>query len=191
MLGVGLSASCGFRVFVPLLVFSLGSRAGYVHLPDSFAWVGSTPALIAFGVATIVEVLGYMVPWVDHLLDVLTVPAAIAAGTVITYGMFGEASPPLRWSVALIAGGGTAGFTGLSMAALRGGSTATTGGIANPLLSMAETATSTVMAVVSVLFPLIAFLLFFVICYFCIRLILKPFFKTQMADKSINEDLDF
>src|SRR5580698_7145013 len=118
LMGVGLSAACGFRVFVPLLVFSVASHTGHFQPPSSLEWLGSTPALVALGVATVVEVLGYMVPWLDHLLDVLAVPAAIAAGTVLTSGMLGDASPSLRWSLALIAGGGAAGVTGLTTATI-------------------------------------------------------------------------
>jgi hypothetical protein len=31
-IGIGLSAACGFRVFVPLLVMNLASLAGHLHL---------------------------------------------------------------------------------------------------------------------------------------------------------------
>jgi hypothetical protein len=156
MMGVGLSAACGFRVFVPLLVFSVGAHSGHFHPPASLQWIGTTPALIAFGVATGVEVLGYMVPGIDHLLDVLAIPTAVAAGTVLTSGMMGEMSPFLRWTVGLVAGGGAAGITSATMAAIRGGSTATTGGIANPLLALAESVMSLVAAVVAVVAPVLA-----------------------------------
>ena len=55
--GIGLSAACGFRVFVPLLVMNLASLSGYLHLGSGFAWIGSYYATVAFGTATIVEVL--------------------------------------------------------------------------------------------------------------------------------------
>ena len=50
MLGIGLAAACGLRVFLPLLVASLFSHfniAG-IGLNESFAWMGSWPAMIAF-----------------------------------------------------------------------------------------------------------------------------------------------
>jgi len=39
--GIGLSAACGFRVFVPLLVMNFASLSGLLHLAPGFAWIGS------------------------------------------------------------------------------------------------------------------------------------------------------
>ena len=64
--GVGLSAACGFRVFVPLLGLSIAAKLGMVHLGASFAWAGSTTAIVAFGVATVAEIAAYYIPWVDR-----------------------------------------------------------------------------------------------------------------------------
>ena len=76
-LGLGLSAACGFRVFVPMLVMSIAANAGHLHLLPAFAWIGSPAAIVAFGVATAIEVGGYYIPWVDHLLDTAATPAAV------------------------------------------------------------------------------------------------------------------
>ena len=54
-LGVGLAASSGFRVFVPLFALSLASYFHVIPLTDSWAWVGSMPALVILGVASIAE----------------------------------------------------------------------------------------------------------------------------------------
>ena len=67
--GLGLSAACGFRIFVPLLVISIANKAGHLELADSFEWMGSTAAIITFATATVLEVSAYYVPWVDNLLD--------------------------------------------------------------------------------------------------------------------------
>src|SRR6185503_2730808 len=86
-LGIGLSAACGFRVFVPLLFMSVASLSGHLTLAPGFAWIGTYPALISFAVATGLEVGGYYIPWLDHLLDTLASPAAVVAGTVATAAM--------------------------------------------------------------------------------------------------------
>lgn len=154
LIGVGLAAACGFRVFVPLLVMGAAARLGWFDPSPGFAWLAATPALVAFGAATALEVLAAHVPWVDHALDVVAAPLAIGAGALTMAGALGEASPLLRWSLALIAGGGTAGlFHGLN-AALRVGSTATTAGFGNPLFATIETAGSFVLAAIAVLVPL-------------------------------------
>src|SRR5438309_12026247 len=96
-LGIGLSAACGFRVFVPLLVMNIAALSGHLALAHGFEWIGSYPALVAFAVATGVEVAGYYIPWVDHFLDTIATPAAIIAGTLITASMATHLSPFLRW----------------------------------------------------------------------------------------------
>src|SRR5579859_1441024 len=109
-IGIGLSAACGFRVFVPLLVMNIASLSGHLTLAHSFEWIGSYPALIAFSVATCVEIAGYYIPWVDHALDTIATPAAIVAGTLVTASVVSDMSPFLKWTLAAIAGGGAAGL---------------------------------------------------------------------------------
>src|SRR2546425_4190452 len=106
--GIGLSAACGFRVFVPLVVMSIAALTGHLTLARGFEWVGSYPALVAFSVATCVEIAGYYVPWVDNLLDTIATPAAIIAGTLMTASLVTDLSPFLKWTLAIIAGGGGA-----------------------------------------------------------------------------------
>src|SRR5215475_13958065 len=104
-IGIGLSAACGFRVFVPLLAMSIAALSGHLTLAQGFAWIGSYPTLIAFSVATCLEIAGYYIPWVDHLLDTIATPAAIIAGTIVTASMVTDVSPFLKWTLAVIAGG--------------------------------------------------------------------------------------
>jgi hypothetical protein len=70
-IGVGLAAACGFRIFVPLLAMAVAARADWLSLGEGFAWIGSTPAIAAFAIATLVEILGYCIPWVDNALDAI------------------------------------------------------------------------------------------------------------------------
>src|SRR5205085_3194476 len=137
-LGIGLSAACGFRVFVPLLVMNLASLSGHLALADGFAWIGSYPALVAFSVATVLEIAGYYVPWLDHLLDTIATPAAIIAGTLVSASMVNHFSPFLNWTLAIIAGGGAAGMVQGATVLARGFSSAGTAGLGNPLVSTAE-----------------------------------------------------
>ena len=108
-LGLGLSAACGFRIFVPFLAMSGAAHAGYLQLDGRFEWIGSTPALIVFGVATLLEIGAYYLPWLDNLLDSVASPAAVIAGVVATASVVTDMDPLLKWSLAVIAGGGLAG----------------------------------------------------------------------------------
>jgi Domain of unknown function (DUF4126) len=158
-LGVGLSAACGFRVFVPLLGISVAALAGHLELAEGFAWIGTWPALACFLTATILEIAAYYIPWLDHLLDTVATPAAVVAGTIATASVVSDMSPLMKWSLALIAGGGTAGLIQTSTVALRGTSLATTGGLANWLVATGEAVASVCGTILSILVPILAFLL--------------------------------
>ena len=138
LIGVSLSAACGFRIFVPPLVISIAAQAGHLELADGFAWMATPAATIAFGIATVVEVTGYFVPWVDNLLDTMSVPAAAVAGTFMTASMVTDVSPLLQWSLAAVVGGGVATTVSAGTAVARGHSTTFTLGFANPAVSLLE-----------------------------------------------------
>lgn len=154
--GIGLSAACGFRVFVPLFALGLTARFGHVPLHAHFQWLASIPALTALGVATVCEILGYFIPFVDHLLDVMASPMAIIAGVFVTAAAFtNDSNPWLQWSLAVIAGGGVAATTQFSTAFIRALSTLTTGGIVNPLFALGEAILAAVVSVLAMLFPIL------------------------------------
>lgn len=154
-LGIGLAAATGFRVFVPLLVAGLAARLDYIPLIDSFAWLQSTPALIALGTAAALETLGFYIPGVDHLLDVIAGPLAIVAGVLASASVMVDMPPEARWPIALIAGGGIAGLTKAGAALLRVKSTALTGGLGNPAVSTAETAGAATISVLAIAAPIL------------------------------------
>lgn len=178
-LGIGLSAACGFRVFVPLLVMSISSLSGHLTLAPGFQWIGTYPALLTFSVATAFEIGGYYIPWVDHLLDTLATPAAIVAGTVITASMVHSTDAFLKWTLGAIAGGGTAGLVQGTTVLVRGVSTATTGGLGNPFFATIELGGSLFTSILALLAPLLAVGMIFVVLFFFGRKALRKFNKSQ------------
>jgi len=175
-LGIGLSASVGFRVFLPLFALSLASYFGVWQLNESWQWIGGTGAVITLGAATVVEVCAYFIPYIDNLLDSITVPLAALAGTAIMLSTVADLSPVITWALAIIAGGGTAAAVAGTSSTTRLASTATTGGIANPIVSSIETGTSLIMSVVSIFIPVLAVVLVIFIFYIIFRVYKK--FKT-------------
>ncbi len=173
-LGIGLSATCGFRIFVPLLGLSIAAHAGQLDLAYGFGWLGSWPATIAFAVATVIEIGAYFIPWVDNLLDTIATPAAVVAGTIVTASVIGDVSPLLRWTLAIVAGGGIAGIVQSSTVLLRGTSTATTGGVANPAVSLSELGASIVGTIVSIVVPVVAAILVALILLLIVRKTRRP-----------------
>ena len=104
LLGIGLAASCGFRVFIPMLVTNIASLLGYLKLGQGFEWMGSWIAFAAFTAASIIEVGAYYIPCLDNALDTISGPLAMIAGTVLTASFLTESSPMIQWVLAAIVG---------------------------------------------------------------------------------------
>ena len=157
LIGIALSATCGFRVFVPLLAVNIGTRlfntdgTPSLVLADGFAWLGSDFALLIFLVAAIFEIGGYYIPWVDNLLDSIASPIAIVAGTLISASFITGMEPWLQWLLALIAGGGSAGAVQATTVLTRASSSVTTGGLGNPIVASVETSSAFLGSALSVL----------------------------------------
>jgi hypothetical protein len=165
-IGIGLSAACGFRVFVPLLVMNLASLTGHLHLGSGFEWIGSTYATMAFGTATALEVLAYYIPWLDHILDVITSPVAVVAGTIATASTVIDMSPFLKWTLAIIVGGGAAALVQGTTVALRTKSSAFTAGMGNPLVATGELVGSLITALLAIIVPVLCLTLIALLCIF-------------------------
>ena len=176
VMGLGLSACCGFRVFVPLLAASIATKLGVLHLGDGFQWMSSTTAIVCFGAATIFEIAGYYIPFVDNILDTVTTPASVIAGTLLTASaIIPDLDPMLKWGLGIIVGGGSAGIIQAGTALTRATSTATTAGVANPVVATIEHILAIAGSIFSIVIPfiiagivcvLILLALFFVIRYF-------------------------
>jgi len=154
--GLALSAAVGFRVFVPLLLAGSAARLGYLELTADMAWLGSDAALVALATATVLEVCAYYVPWLDNLLDTVATPTAILAGVIAWAAVTPDLSPLLRWTLAVIAGGGAAGLVQSRTALLRLHATTFTAGLGNQVVATGELAGSVSLSVLAVLAPVLA-----------------------------------
>ena len=173
-IGIGLSAACGFRVFVPLLVMSVASLMGWFEPMKGFEWLAIPSVCIGLAVATICEIGAYYIPWVDNALDTIATPAAVVAGTLTTMAVStGEMSQFASWAAAIIVGGGTATAVQMGTVAVRGVSTATTGGIANPLVSTGEWIGAIVVSVLSLIVPVLVVIVGIILMVLAVRWLRK------------------
>jgi hypothetical protein len=155
-LGIVLAASTGFRVFLPMLIASGAAYAGYLPLDDSFGWLATPLALTMLGVAALVEIVAYYIPGIDNLLDTLAAPAALVAGTVLSAAVMTDVPPMVKWTAAIIAGGGAASLTQFVTTLLRAKSTIFTAGIGNSAVATAELGGAFVLPMLALAAPLIA-----------------------------------
>jgi hypothetical protein len=171
VLGTALAAATGFRVFLPMLIVSGAAYTGHLHLDDSFAWLGSPSALIMLSVAALVEVAAYYVPVVDNLLDIVATPAAFVAGTIVSAAVMIDAPPMVKWTAAVIAGGGVAGLTQGLTGILRAHSTVLTGGLGNFVISTAQLGGAILISLLALAAPAAALALVVLFLLLAIRLL--------------------
>jgi hypothetical protein len=171
VLGVGLAAATGFRVFLPMLIVSGAAYTGHLPIGDSFAWLATPAALTMLSAAAVVEVLAFYIPGVDNLLDALATPAALVAGTVVSAAVMTDLPPLVKWTAAVIAGGGAAGLTQAVTAILRAKSTAVTGGLGNPVIATAELAGALLVPLLALAAPLAALLAVILFLWWAIRML--------------------
>ena len=179
LIGIGLAASVGFRIFVPLFALSVATYYNIIPLNENWEWVGSNTAMLTLGIATIVEIAAYLIPWLDNLLDTIAIPLAAIAGTAVMVSTVADLSPAITWALAIIAGGGTATAVKASTSTTRLASTATTAGFANPIVSTVETGTSIIMSALSIFAPIIA-VIFVLLILWLIFKVFKLFRKKKI-----------
>ena len=171
VLGIALAAATGFRVFLPLLIVGAAAYTGHLSLGDNFEWLGTPSALIMLSVAALVEILAYYIPIVDNLLDTLAIPAAAVAGTIVSAAVMTDVPPMVKWTAAVIAGGGVAGLTRGLTGVLRAHSTVLTGGLGNFVISTAELGGAALISFLALAAPLAAIALVALLLYMAMRLL--------------------
>ena len=184
VLGVGLTAASGLRVFLPMLVVSIAAYTGHLPLDNSFAWLATPSALTMLSVAALAEILAYYVPAVDNLLDVLATPAALVAGTIVSAAVMTDVPPMVKWTAAIIAGGGVAGLTQGVTALLRAKSTVLTGGAGNVVLSTAELVGALLLSLLALAAPLAALGLVILFLWLGTRLIRHLFRRERRINRT-------
>jgi hypothetical protein len=176
--GLGLAAACGLRVFVPLFAVSVAMKWGFMsggtatQASPAFEWMGSNAAVALFGIAAVVELVGYLFRWVDHLLDILAVPLAAAAGALLLTSQLTALvavpgadgadptlvplmHPALAWGVGILLGALVA--VGVETASIVGrlSSSVLTIGWLNPLYGMVESILALAVTLLTIFAPVL------------------------------------
>jgi Domain of unknown function (DUF4126) len=183
-MGVGLAAAVGFRVFLPMLVLSIAAYSGHLTLSSGLAWLGTPAALVMLGVAAVLEILAYYIPGVDNVLDVIAAPAALIAGTVVSAAVMTDVPPMIKWTTAVIAGGGAAGLTQGLTSLLRAKSTVMTAGLGNHVVATGELGGALIVSLLALAAPLAAVGLLALFCWLAVRLLRRLFRRDRPAAPS-------
>jgi hypothetical protein len=184
VLGIALAAATGFRIFLPMLIISVAAYTGHLPLASNFAWLGTPAALIMLSVAAVAEILAYYIPVVDNLLDALATPAAFVAGAVVSAAVMTDVPPMVKWTAAVIAGGGIAGLTQGLTGMLRAHSTVLTGGLGNSVIATAELGGALLITFLALAAPVAAIALVILFMWLTIRLLRRVFRGANAPENS-------
>src|SRR5512136_886947 len=184
LLGIGLSAAVGFRVFVPMLIVSLASMVGVITLSPGFQWMSTPVAALVFGVATLVEALGFLIPWVSNALDGIATPAATVAGVILMAAVLTDMHPLARWTLSIIAGGGVALTVQGATVVMRAVAAGATGGVANPVVAILEAVGALMVTITTIIIPLIMGILVLTVVLLLLRVVI-PKFRALRARRKV------
>jgi hypothetical protein len=181
-LGVGLAAATGFRIFLPMLIMSIAAYTGHLPIDARFAWLATPSALAMLAVATLAEILAYYIPAVDNLLDTLAAPASMVAGIVASAAVMTDVPPIVKWTAAVIAGGGIAGLTQGMTTIVRAKSTILTGGVGNPVISTVELGGALLVSILALAAPLAALAVVILFLWIAMRFVRQLFRRESRPD---------
>lgn len=153
--GVGIAAASGLRAFLPLLALGVAARFGFIQLQPGTVWLAGNPALLALGVAAVLEILADKVPAVDHALDLIATVIRPLAAWLGAYAVLVDWPAPWGALIGLVFGAGALGLH-LVKAKFRLGTSAATLGHGNPVVSTAEDLTAGTILIIAILTPILA-----------------------------------
>lgn len=167
--GTGLATAAGLNAYIPMLVLGLLDRfTGFVELPGAWAWLSSDLSLWILAGLLVLEVVADKIPVLDTVNDaVQTVIRPAAGGITFASGMGSETvtvqDPNTLFGgeawVPVVIGAGLALLVHLFKATTRAGANTVTVGAAAPVLSTAEDAASTTLALAAVFLPVLVVVL--------------------------------
>jgi uncharacterized protein DUF4126 len=164
-LGVGLASVAGVRAFVPLALFSLFARLGYIAEPDILGLqIGWTVVLVLWALA-VVEITLDKVQALDPAFGYVMIPIRMVAGAVLFAAVY-EPGALIGAVPGLVAGGAIAGLVAGLRVILRPSSRGSSAGVSAAFLSAMEDFVAVLGGVVGLFLPFlpllfVGFLLFF------------------------------
>ncbi len=188
-LGIGLSAACGFRVFIPPLALSIAAHGGMLQLSSEWEWLGSESAITTLSIAATVEVFAYFIPWVSNFLDSIEILLAPIAGMIMTastLSMAGDFDPTLLWILTIITGGATAETVELTTSVTRLATSVSTAGMGGPIIGLVEAISSAIISILAISLPILSTLLVIFLLIYSVRQILKFIAKRKRRRKMNN-----
>lgn len=153
-LGISLSAACGLRALIPVLVFGVAVAAGHISPSSGFAWIGSSAALAAFAALAGAELFASFTEKAGRLFDLAATPIAMLVGSLLAMAAFRDVDVLVGTLVPLIIGVGIAGPSQSLVGLMRARFVAASGRKGRAVAGLAEASGALLLAALGVLAPL-------------------------------------
>jgi hypothetical protein len=166
-LGIGLASVAGVRAFVPLALFGLFVRLGFIVEPDIPGLQGGWTVVLVLLALAVVEIALDKVRALDPAFGYVMIPVRMVAGAVLFATVY---SPGALFDAGavpgLVAGGAIAGLVAGLKVILRPRSRGSSAGVSTAFLSAMEDFVAVLGGIVGLYLPLVpllfvGFLLFF------------------------------
>lgn len=170
--GICLSAACGFRIFIPFLILSIFSYTGNIELNEGALWISTIPALIIFSSLTVLEIIGYYIPWIDNMLDLISTPLSIIAGIIILSSLLIDVNPAIKWIFSILFGGVISFNVQLMTVKARALTSVFESGFGNSVFSTIELIAALLISVLAIFQPVISLAILLLLTYLIFRKII-------------------
>jgi len=164
-LGVGLASVAGVRAFVPLALFGLFARLGFIAGPDILGVQIGWTVVVVLSALAVVEILLDKVRALDPAFGYAMIPLRMVAGALLFAAMY-EPGMILGAAPGLVAGGAIAAVVAVLEVIVRPSSRSSSAGVSTAFLSAMEDVVAIIGGVVALFLPFlpllfVGFLLFF------------------------------
>ena len=173
LIGLGLSAASGFRLFVPFAILSIFSISGIYNTTSTPYIFSSDLFLVIFIILSVSEVLLFYNPWIDNMLDLISTPASIFSGIIITYFVLYDTEIYLRLLISVILGGLVSLNVQLLTVKARSSTSIFSKGNGNQIVSTIENISSIFISILVLKFPLAGIFVSAIIIYLIYTFIIK------------------
>jgi hypothetical protein len=167
LLGLGLASVAGVRAFVPLALFALFARLGFVESPDILGLQSGWTVVLVLSALALVEIVLDKVRALEPAFGYVMIPIRMVSGAALFATIY-EPGTPLDASAApgLIAGAGIAALVAVLRVTLRPSSRTPAAGVSTAFLSSMEDVVAIIGGAVGLFVPFlpllfVGFLLFF------------------------------
>lgn len=173
LIGLGLSAASGFRLFVPFAILSIFSISGIYNTTSTPFIFSSDLFLVIFIILSVSEVLLFYNPWIDNMLDLISTPASIFTGIILTYFVLYDTEIYLRLLISVILGGLVSLNVQLLTVKARSSTSIFSKGNGNQIVSTIENISSIFISILVLKFPLAGIFVSAIIIYLIYTFIIK------------------